>query len=75
MIDRPGRLTRGTEFRYVYDDHLLTVAVKEDHPIQLRVQPVGVARIDGIDLTPPQARMLAAVLSQAADINEKGVTL
>ena len=71
-----GRLLmKGTEFRSVYDDHYLTVAIKEDHPIQLRIQPVGVARIDGIDLTPQQARMIAAVLSQAADINEKRITL
>ena len=70
-----ARLRRASEFRAAYDEHLLTVAVKEDGPVQLRIQPVGIERIDGVDLTPQQARMIAAVLNQAADIYEKGITL
>src|SRR5690606_41762924 len=69
-----ARLHLYSEYRAADYEHLLPVAVKEAGPVQLRIQPVGIERIDGVDLTPRQARMLAAVLNQAADIYEKGIT-
>lgn len=64
------RVRKTHEFRAAYDDHTIVIAAEADGPVQFRISPVGIERLDGIDITPQQARMLSGVFAQAAAIAE-----